>query len=240
MTGPTGTVPSTVPPTALVTGASSGIGLAIAERLLADGWTVAGVSRRRPALPADCSPGSFRHLPADLLQPGAPEQVAEQLGTLDAVVCAAGLQHSAPLGRLHHDQGRQMWQLHVDVPTRLVDALVGRVRDGGRVVVIGSRTGTGAAGKSQYAATKAALVGLTRSWAMELAPRRITVNVVAPGPTDTAMLQSRTRAATPPQLPPLGRYVQPAEVAALTCLLLGPDGGSITGQHLVICGGASL
>jgi NAD(P)-dependent dehydrogenase (short-subunit alcohol dehydrogenase family) len=56
----------------------------------------------------------------------------------------------------------------------------------------------------------------------------------------SAAVVSRTRAATPPQLPPLGRYVQPAEVAALTCLLLGPDGGSITGQHLVICGGASL
>lgn len=226
--------------TALVTGVSSGIGLAIAERLLADGWMVTGVSRRRP----DLTDASFRHLPADLLQPGAPEQVAQlvegQAGTLDAVVCAAGVQHSAPLGRLDHEQGRQMWQLHVDVPTRLVDALAPGLRDGGRVVVIGSRTGTGAAGKSQYAATKAALVGLTRSWAMELAPRRITVNVVAPGPTKTAMLQSPTRAATPPQLPRLGRYVQPSEVAALTCLLLGPDGGSITGQHLVICGGASL
>ena len=225
-----------VPRTALVTGVSSGIGLAIAERLLADGWAVVGVSRRRPGLPD----GSFRWVPADLLQPGAPEEVARQVGTLDAVVCAAGLQHSAPLGQLDHDGGRQMWQLHVDVPTRLVDALVSRLHDGSRVVVIGSRTSTGVAGKSQYAASKAALVGLTRSWAMELAPRRITVNVVAPGPTDTAMLHSPGRAATPPKLPPLGRYVQPAEVAALTCLLLGPDGGSITGQHLVICGGASL
>jgi NAD(P)-dependent dehydrogenase (short-subunit alcohol dehydrogenase family) len=230
------TAASTEPRTALVTGASSGIGLAIAERLLADGWTVVGVSRRRPELTNE----TFRWLPSDLVQPGAPEHVAEQVGTLDAVVCAAGLQHSAPLGRLDHEQGRQMWQLHVDVPTRLVDALAARLRDGSRVVVIGSRTGAGAAGKSQYAATKAALVGLTRSWAMELAPRRITVNVVAPGPTDTAMLHSPTRAATPPQLPRLGRYVQPSEVAALTCLLLGPEGGSITGQHLVICGGASL
>jgi NAD(P)-dependent dehydrogenase (short-subunit alcohol dehydrogenase family) len=238
-TQPTG--PASGPRTALVTGVSSGIGLAIAERLLADGWAVVGVSRRRPDLAA-C--GRFQHLAADLLQPGAPERVAAQAagpgGTLDAVVCAAGLQHSAPLGRLDHDQGRQMWQLHVDVPTRLVDALVPRMRDGGRVVVIGSRTAGGVAGKSQYAASKAALVGLTRSWAMELAPRRITVNVVAPGPTDTPMLQSPTRAATPPRLPPLGRYVQPSEVAALTCLLLGPDGGSITGQQLVVCGGASL
>ena len=56
----------------------------------------------------------------------------------------------------------------------------------------------------------------------------------------SAAVVTPTRAATPPQLPPLGQYVQPAEVAGLTCLLLGPDGGSITGQHLVNCGGASL
>ena len=107
-------------------------------------------------------------------------------------------------------------------------------------MLIGSRTSTGVAGKSQYAATKAALTGLARSWAMELAPRQITVNVVAPGPTETAMLTDPGRVATPPQLPPLGRFVQPTEVAALTAFLLGVEGGSITGQQLVICGGASL
>jgi NAD(P)-dependent dehydrogenase (short-subunit alcohol dehydrogenase family) len=222
--------------TALVTGVSSGIGHAIADRLLSLGWRVVGVSRRRPDLP---EPGC-RWLGADLADPREPEEIAQRAGPLEAVVHAAGLQFSAPLGRLDHDHGELMWRLHVDAPTRLINALVGGLPDGARIVLIGSRTVTGMAGKSQYAATKSALLGLARSWAIELAPRRITVNVVAPGPTATAMLSDPNRAATPPRLPALGRYVEPAEVAGLTAFLLGAEGGSITGQQLVICGGASL
>jgi NAD(P)-dependent dehydrogenase (short-subunit alcohol dehydrogenase family) len=221
---------------ALVTGVSSGIGQAIATRLLGSGWHVVGVSRRRPELP---EPG-LRWIEADLADPGAPAEVAAQAGPLDAVVHAAGLQFSAPVGRLDHDHGELMWRLHVDVPTRLMNAVVDRLPDGARVVLIGSRTSSGVAGKSQYAATKSALAGLARSWAIELAPRRITVNVVAPGPTATAMLSDPGRAATPPRLPALGRFVEPAEVAGLTAFLLGAEGGSVTGQQLVICGGASL
>jgi NAD(P)-dependent dehydrogenase (short-subunit alcohol dehydrogenase family) len=131
-------------------------------------------------------------------------------------------------------------RLHVAAATAVVDAVVDRVGDGGRVVLVGSRTATGVAGKSQYAATKAALTGLARSWAMELAPRRVTVNVVSPGPTDTPMLADPGQAATPPRVPPLGRFVRPAEVAALTAFLLGPEGGMVTGQQLVVCAGASL
>jgi NAD(P)-dependent dehydrogenase (short-subunit alcohol dehydrogenase family) len=223
-------------PVALVTGASSGIGQAVAARLLECGWQVVGVSRRRPVLPA---PGC-RWIEADLSDPGACARVAELSGPLDGVVHAAGVQFTAPLGRLDHDHGELMWRLHVDVPTRLLDALVDRLSEGARVVLIGSRTGSGVAGKSQYAATKAALTGLARSWAIELAPRRITVNVVAPGPTATGMLADPTRSATPPRLPALGRFVEPAEVAGLTAFLLGAEGGSITGQQLVVCGGASL
>ena len=222
--------------TALVTGVSSGIGRAVAVRLLTSGWQVVGVSRRRPDLPeAGC-----RWIEADLAEPGAVDEVAATAGPLDAVVHAAGVQFSAPLGKLEHDHGELMWRLHVDVPTRLLDGLVDGLVDGARIVLIGSRTATGVAGKSQYAATKAALVGLARSWAIELAPRRITVNVVAPGPTATPMLADPGRAATPPRLPALGRFVEPGEVAALTAFLLGDEGGSVTGQQLVICGGASL
>ena len=130
--------------------------------------------------------------------------------------------------------------VHVAAPARLVDALVGRIADGGRIVLIGSRTSTGVAGKSQYAATKAALDGLSRSWAMELASRQITVNIVAPGPTRTAMLDDPSRAATPPQLPRLGRFIEPSEIADLVGFLLGPSGRSITGQRFVVCAGASL
>ena len=111
---------------------------------------------------------------------------------------------------------------------------------GGRVILIGSRVASGAAGRSQYAASKAALLGLARSWAAELAPRGITVNVVAPGATDTPMLNDPARGSVPPRLPPIGRFVQPAEVAALVAFLLGEEAAAITGQQIVICGGASL
>ena len=220
---------------ALVTGASSGIGAAVADRLLDDGWAVTAVSRTPPARRR-----GLDWVAADLTDvAGAPSRLAG-VGPLDAVVHAAGVQRSAPLGALSAEDGDLMWRLHVAAATAVVDAVVDRVRDGGRVVLMGSRTATGVAGKSQYAATKAALAGLSRSWAMELAPRRVTVNVVAPGPTDTPMLADPGRATTPPRVPPLGRFVRPAEVAALTAFLLGPEGGMVTGQQLVVCAGASL
>jgi NAD(P)-dependent dehydrogenase (short-subunit alcohol dehydrogenase family) len=220
---------------ALVTGASSGIGAAVTDRLLTDGWAVTAVSRTAPAE----RPG-LTWVSADLDDIAAvPERLAD-VAPLDAVVHAAGVQRSGPLVALSAEDGELMWRLHVAAATAVVDAVIDRMHDGGRIVLMGSRTATGVAGKSQYAATKAALIGLARSWAMELAPRRVTVNVVAPGPTDTPMLTDPGRASTPPQPPALGRFVTPAEVAALTAFLLGPEGGMITGQQLVICGGASL
>jgi len=182
-------------------------------RLLNGGWTMLGVSGQ-PGLSGE----RFRWIEADLLQLAAVAHISQTASQLDAIICAAGVQHTAPPRALDHGFGRQMWQLHVDGPTRLVDALVPRLVDGGRVVVIGSRTSSGAAGKSQYAATKAAVAGLTRSWAMGLA-RRITVDVVAPGPTETAMLEDLARVSTPPRLPPPDRYVQPDEVAGVVALL---------------------
>jgi NAD(P)-dependent dehydrogenase (short-subunit alcohol dehydrogenase family) len=220
---------------ALVTGASSGIGAAVTDRLLTDGWAVTAVGRTPPA-----ERPRVTWVPADLGDIAAVPETLADVGPLDAVVHAAGVQRSGRLGALSAEDGELMWRLHVAAATAVVDTLVARVHDGGRIVLMGSRTATGVAGKSQYAATKAALIGLARSWAMELAPRRVTVNVVAPGPTDTPMLTDPGRASTPPQPPALGRFVTPAEVAALTAFLLGPEGGMITGQQLVICGGASL
>ncbi len=133
-----------------------------------------------------------------------------------------------------------MWQLHVQVAAVLANAIAPTLREGGRIVLVGSRTATGAAGRSQYAATKAALVGMARSWAIELAPRGITVNVIAPAATDTPMLQDTTRGSVAPRVPPIGRFVRPEEIAALAAFILSDDAAAITGQQIVICGGSSL
>ena len=220
---------------AIVTGCSSGIGKAIAERLLADGWTVTGLSRSETSL----GPG-FRWLHADLSSPSSLAETAAGSDPADALVHAAGYQRTALLGELDPEALAGMFAVHVGAASALANEVVPRMPDGGRVLLIGSRTSTGASGKSQYAATKAALMGLGRTWAQELAPRGITVNVLSPGPTDTPMLADPGRAATPPKLPALGQLVDPEDVAALAGFLLGPHGKSITGQNYVICGGASL
>ncbi len=219
---------------ALVTGTSSGIGAAIATRLVDSGWHVTGVSRR----PTDIDHPNFTWHGADVTQPE--ELEALRARRFDAIVHAAGLLRSAPLGKLSAADGEQMWRVHVRAAETLANILVDDLPDGARIVLIGSRTMTGTAGKSQYTATKAAMLAMARSWAAELAPRRITVNVVAPGPTATPMLADPGRSHTPPRKPPLGELVQPEEVAGLVTYLLGPDARNITGQALIIDGGASL
>jgi len=222
-------------PHALVTGASSGIGAAIVERLLRDGWRVTGISRR----PVTFDHSAFDHLSLDLNDvDSVADAVAELAPT--ALVHAAGLLKVGALGSLDHDEGAAMWRLHVDVAERLANALAPRLPNGGRIVFIGSRTASGAAGRGQYAATKAALVAMARSWAIELAPKGITVNVVAPAATETPMLTDPSRAGVTPKLPPIGRFIRPDEVAHAVAFLLSPEAASITGQQLVICGGSSL
>jgi NAD(P)-dependent dehydrogenase (short-subunit alcohol dehydrogenase family) len=222
-------------PHALVTGASSGIGAAIVERLLRDGWRVTGVSRG----PATFDNPAFRHLPLDLSDVDAIAGAVAGL-TPTALVHAAGFLRVSRLGELSHDDGAAMWRLHVDAAERLANALAPRLPPGGRIVFIGSRTASGAAGRGQYAASKAALVAMARSWAAELAPRGITVNVVAPAATETPMLNDPARGDVAPKLPPIGRFIRPEEVAAAVAFLLSSEAGAITGQQLVICGGSSL
>lgn len=191
--------------------------------------------------PADESSPRYRTLLVDLADTQALQQAVATLEHApNAIVHAAGFMRTAPLGALVPEDGQAMWAVHVQAAASLVDALACRLPEGARIVLIGSRTANGAPGRSQYAATKAALTGLARSWAAELAPRRITVNIVAPGATDTPMLHDPARTSTPPRMPPMGRYVQPEEVAGSVAFLLSPAAASITGQQLVLCGGASL
>jgi NAD(P)-dependent dehydrogenase (short-subunit alcohol dehydrogenase family) len=157
----------------VVTGASSGIGLAITRHLAAEGWRVTGMARR--AVPVD----GVASVQVDLTDIPAALSAIDAMGRVDAFVHAAGFLRSGDLGALNPDVLAAMWQLHVAVPEALVNRIAPAMQAGGRIVLIGSRTSTGQAGKSQYAATKAAMVGMARSWAMELAGRGITVNVVA-------------------------------------------------------------
>ncbi|WP_029003846.1 SDR family NAD(P)-dependent oxidoreductase [Azorhizobium doebereinerae] len=221
---------------ALVTGVSSGIGQAIARHLLDHGWQVTGFSRGVPAIAHE----ALHHVPVDIAERAALAAALDQIASLDAVVHAAGILRVGTLGALDPENGRAMWRLHVDAAEQMIEALVPKLPDGGRIVFIGSRTAAGSAGRAQYAATKAALVGMARSFAIELAPRRITVNVVSPGATDTPMLKDPNRASVSPKVPPMGRLVQPEEIAALTAFLLSEGAASLTGQQIVVCGGASL
>ena len=223
-------------PSALVTGVSSGIGEAIATALLDAGYQVTGLSRRAPLI----SNVRFSWRSTDLGDLAQVQAAAGELAAPDLFVHAAGYMTTGSLGELKAEDLAGMHAVHVQAPMMLLNSLAPRMNDGSRIILIGSRTMSGVAGKSQYAATKSALAGLSRSWAKELAPRGITCNVVAPGPTNTPMMVDPRRAGVPPVTPPLGSLVDPADVAALVLFLGGEHGKSITGQVMTICGGASL
>ena len=234
-------MPSNPHPLAVVTGSSSGIGLAIAQRLLADGWRVHGLDRSPPAITTEQFASSVVDLADAVATASAVAAVLEQ-STPDALVHAAGILRVAPLGLLEHADTAAMWQLHVDAGARLANTVVPAMQAAGhgRVVLIGSRVSGGMPGRSQYAATKAAMVALARSWAAEVVASGVTINVVSPAATDTPMLADPSRSGASPRLPPIGRLIQPGEVAALVAFLLSAEAAAITGQDIAVCGGASL
>jgi NAD(P)-dependent dehydrogenase (short-subunit alcohol dehydrogenase family) len=226
---------SPTPRTAVVTGAASGIGAAIAERLVRDGWSVIGIDRTEMQDMA-----GVRFEAVDLADAEAIKAACDRIGKVDALVHAAGFMRTGAIEELDPADGDLMYAVHVRALALLVQNLTPGMAAGARIVAIGSRTSRGAKGKAQYAAAKAALTGLVRSFAIELAPRGITANIVSPAATATPFLTRSDRAGVPPIVPPIGRYIEPAEVAGAVSFLLGPDAGAVTGQDILICGGASL
>ena len=226
---------------AIVTGSSSGIGAAIAARLLADGWQVTGLD----VAPASITHAGFTAHAVDLSDAAATDAALQAVLTRNvpgAVVHAAGILRVGRAGSLQHADAQLMWQLHVATAQRIANAVLPAMQQAraGRMVLIGSRVSHGIPGRSQYAATKAALVSLARSWAAESIAAGVTVNVISPAATATRMLQDPARAGTGPRVPPIGRFIAPEEVAALTAFLLSSAAAAITGQDIAVCGGASL
>lgn len=228
----------------LITGASKGIGRAVADRLAASGDVPIGLARTSP----DGFPGEFYEV--DLADRAATADVLERMlarGRIDAVVNNAAIARFGRIGSIDLDDLFITYDLNVRAAVQVVQAVLPGMRDAGwgRIVNVTSLTTLGTPERTPYAATKAALEACTRIWAGELAETGITVNAVAPGPTETEMYRELSptgseREAKILQTIPLRRVGTPREIAHAICALLDEDAGYITGQIIRVDGGGSI
>ncbi len=240
----------TTPPIAshaLVTGAAAGIGLEIAHQLVRAGHVVHLLDRNaagvRAAVQALCDAGASAHAHTmDLSDEGAVATLVASLPELSVLVNNAGIFEVKPFFDVDAADFRRMYEINTVAMFTLSRNVAKRMPQGGRIVNLASRAMLGARHYPHYVSSKAAVVGLTRAMALELAPQGITVNAVAPGVIETDMLKARsdTNLDQLRALQPLGRLGTPADIARTVVFLAAPEADFITGQVLLVDGGRSL
>jgi 3-oxoacyl-[acyl-carrier protein] reductase len=232
---------------ALVTGASRGIGRAIALRLARDGAAIAATytanehKAHETVRAIEQEGGTALALRADVSQVSDVrrlfDEVEQRLGALDIVVANAGVRLRRPLAETTDAEFEMVMAVNVRGTFLCLREAARRVRDGGRVITISTNLTTAPmAGQAVYAASKAAVEQLTAVLARELGTRGVTVNGVAPGPTETDMLPDDARSIVP-QLTALRRLGQPADIADVVAFLASDDARWITGQTILVTGG---
>jgi 3-oxoacyl-[acyl-carrier protein] reductase len=231
---------------AVVTGGSAGIGRAVVRRLLEAGYEVLSLDVQRGEL----AHPKLRHVEVDLTDAAATARVAADIAQAHAVTTVihnAGVIRPALLPEVKLEDFNALVNLHLSAAILLTQAALPAMKAAGfgRVVLVSSRAVLGLATRTSYSSTKAGMLGMARTWALELAPHGITVNVVAPGPIETANFHSIVPQGTPQvdrviQGIPVKRLGQPDDVARAVLFFADRDAGFVTGQVLYVCGGTSV
>ena len=232
---------------ALVTGTSTGIGKVLCEHLLDSGHEVVAMARRK----TEIEHPRLHSVSVDLTDRAATAQAAAEVTRRFAIttfVHNAGIIRPALLGEVKLEDLDVLTELHLGSAITIAQAVLPTMRalGFGRIVLLSSRGALGLATRSVYSATKAGMIGMARTWALELAPAGITVNVVAPGPIrGTEMFHAVVPAESEreqklAEASPVKRLGTPEDVARAVDFFVDPGNGFITGQVLYVCGGASI